>query len=209
MAEIRSGILNLLARPWVYDSFQTLVGANAWRERVVREMVSPKLPRGAMVVDVGCGTGWVLNYLPADVQYAGIDRNPAYIAEARERFAHRAAEFHCEDISGRKDSFRTGADVVLAIGLLHHLNDQECGQLVLAAARILKPEGFLLTLDPLYCDDQSAIARAIIRRDRGRNIRTAGGYRDLLSIGFPRVDVLIERSPLRIPYTGVVCSARA
>ncbi len=202
-------MLHLLARPWIYDAFQTLVGANAWRERVIRESVVPRLADDAMIVDVGCGTGWVLHVLPPKVRYVGIDRNQAYIEQARSEFSNRTARFICDDVSLRPDGLGLRSDAVLAIGLLHHLNDDECTQLLTAIARMLKPEGFLLTLDPLFCDEQSPLARAVIRRDRGRSVRTADGYRELLSGAFRRIDTSIDRSPLRIPYTGIVCTAYA
>jgi hypothetical protein len=66
----------------------------------------------------------------------------------------------------------------------------------------LKPGGFLLTLDPLYCDDQSAIARRSSDATAGEMSRREAIA--TFSIGFRRVEVSIERSPLRIPYTGVV-----
>jgi SAM-dependent methyltransferase len=209
MAEVRSGILHLLARPWIYDSFQNLVGANAWRERVIREVVAPKIRNGDLIVDVGCGTGWVLNFLPPEVRYVGVDRNPAYIEQARSAFSGRSAEFRCDDVAASANTFDLRADAVLAIGLLHHLNDDECRPLIDAVSRMLKPGGFLLTLDPLFCTDQSTLARAIIRRDRGRSVRTEDAYRALLTPAFQRIDVSIDRSPLRIPYTGIVCAAYA
>jgi SAM-dependent methyltransferase len=209
VAEIRSGLLHLLARPWIYDAFQTLVGANAWRERVVRNSVVPRLSDDALIVDVGCGTGWVLHVLPPTVRYVGIDRNRAYINQARSEFSGRTAQFICDDVSLGPAGLDLQADAVLAIGLLHHLNDNECVQLLTAIARMLKPGGFLLTLDPLFCDEQSSLARAVISRDRGRSVRTVDGYHELLSDAFRRIDTSIERSPLRIPYTGIVCTAYA
>lgn len=208
MSEVRSGLLHLLANPWIYDTFQSAVGANAWRKRVIEAKLVPALATDALIVDVGCGTGWVLQLLPHSVRYIGIDRNRAYIEQAREEYIDRQiAEFRCDDVSLASAGVDLSADAVLAIGLLHHLDDNECVQLLASAARMLKPGGFLLTLDPVISSDQSGLARAIIRRDRGRSVRTADAYRDLLSRTFGRVEVFIDRAPLRIPYTGIVCLA--
>lgn len=207
MAEVRSGILHLLAKPWVYDAFQTLVGANAWRKKVIQSRLAPRLADDALIVDIGCGTGWVLHFLSPKIRYVGIDRNSAYIEQARATFADRRAEFRCVDISLHSNDVSFSADAVLAIGLLHHLNDEECVQLLKATARMLKPEGVLLTLDPVFSNGQSLIAKAIIKRDRGRSVRTADGYHKLLTGAFRHVDMSIEPAPLRIPYTGVVCFA--
>jgi len=208
MSEVRSGLLHLLANPWIYDTFQSAVGANAWRKRVIEAKLVPALTPDALVVDVGCGTGWVLQLLPRSVRYIGIDRNRAYIDQARDEYVDRpAAEFRCDDVSLASAGVDFSADAVLAIGLLHHLDDDECVQLLASVAQMLKPGGFVLTLDPVISSGQSGLARAIIRRDRGRSVRTADAYRALLSRAFNRVEVFIDHAPLRIPYTGIVCLA--
>lgn len=47
------------------------------------------------VLDIGCGTGLLLNYLPHDVAYVGIDISPTAVAEASRRFAARPeTSFH-------------------------------------------------------------------------------------------------------------------
>lgn len=207
MSEIRSGVLHLLANPWVYDTFQTVVGANAWRKRVIEANLIPLVADDALIVDVGCGTGWVLHLLPPKIRYIGIDRNRAYVEQARSTFVGRRAEFRCDDLSLSSVSVDFSADAVLAIGLLHHLSDEECMQLLTAIAAMLNPGAFLLTLDPVICKEQSIIAKAIIRKDRGRSVRTVDGYRELLARTFRHVDASVDHSPLRIPYTGIVCSA--
>lgn len=207
MAEVRTGFLHLLARPWVYDAFQSLVGAYAWRERAVRLSCANRLAAGALVVDVGCGTAAILDYLPNDIQYIGLDRNARYLAAARARFSGRNARFLCEDLGAGDALAGMRADAVLAIGLLHHLNDEECRQLIVSAARVLRAGGFMMTLDPVYCDEQSMFARAVVSRDRGRSVRTVQGYEALLYSSFSKVTSTVDLSPIRIPYTGVLIQA--
>ena len=50
-------------------------------------------------------------------------------------------------------------DLVLAWGVLHHLDDDQAGEFMSLARRGLKPTGRLVTLDPCYTDDQSRLAR--------------------------------------------------
>lgn len=79
MKEIRSGIRHALALPWVYDTFQNLVGAYSWRDRALQRFVSPAIPQNGKLIDIGCGSAEVVRFLPKGVEYIGFDRNPAYI----------------------------------------------------------------------------------------------------------------------------------
>jgi len=194
--------------PVLYDLFQHMVGANRWRRRVIEERVLPALAIGAAVIDIGCGTGEVLNYLPNTLCYMGFDRNPQYIADARRRFVGRNASFHCEELTPSYRGVDSSADCVLALGLLHHLDNESANALFKTARAALRPGGFLLTLDPLYMEGQSSLARYIISRDRGTEVRNEKAYVELAQTCFSSVDVLVDRSPLRIPYTGIVLKCR-
>jgi len=204
MKEIRSGIRHALALPWVYDAWQRLVGAYAWRDRVLQRFVSPVIPRQGKLIDIGCGTAEALKSLPREVEYIGFDRNPSYIRKARKRFGHLNAIFHCEELSPDFSMNGSPADVVLALGLIHHLDDMQALDLFRLAKKILGPGGFLLIVEPVYDAQQSAIARYVVSKDRGTAVRTEIGYKELALKICSRVDVFIDKNPLRIPFTGIV-----
>lgn len=204
MVEIRKGLRHILARPVVYDLFQTVVGANAWRQRVIEEFLGNKIPENGLIIDIGCGTSEILRYLPDNVRYLGIDRNPNYIVRAKERYRHRNAQFLCQELSPDLPLGEYKADAVLAIGIIHHLEDKECIDLFQVAKKTLRPEGFFLALDPVYHPSQSMIARYIISKDRGKAVRTTEQYLSLYAKEFTQVDYHIDTHPLHIPYTGIV-----
>jgi SAM-dependent methyltransferase len=211
MAEIRSGVRHLLARPRLYDWFQHLVGANAWRRRFVRDFVLPVLRRGDRVIDIGCGTGDLLEHLPRDLSYVGFDRNEAYVAAARKRFAGRDARFECRSVEPGSAAGEPAFDVALAIGLMHHLDDAEAVVLLEAARGALKPSGFLFLLDPVLVPEQSRLARFVVGKDRGQNVRTLEASLALCGRVFPFVRHSVDLRPILIPYTGIVitCSPTA
>jgi SAM-dependent methyltransferase len=204
MKEIRSGIRHSLALPWVYDTFQKLVGAYTWRDRAIQRFVSPAITEDGKLIDIGCGTAEAVKYLPRGVEYIGFDRNPAYIHQALERYGHLNAIFHCEELSLDYSMNGSPADVVLALGLIHHLDDMQTLDLLRLAKKLLGPGGFLLTLDPVYEPQQSLLARYIISKDRGTAVRTELAYKELALQECSNVEVFIDRNPLRIPYTGIV-----
>jgi len=53
---------------------------------------------GELVLDIGCGPGALLRYLPAGASYIGFDRNHAYIVQARREHGGRGT-FICDDVS--------------------------------------------------------------------------------------------------------------
>jgi cyclopropane fatty-acyl-phospholipid synthase-like methyltransferase len=85
----------ILHRAYFYELYHRLIGAN-YRSRVlVSDYIRPQ--PGDRILDIGCGPGNMLPYLPKG-PYLGVDANPAYIATARERYGDRG-EFVCERVS--------------------------------------------------------------------------------------------------------------
>jgi len=191
------GLARLLTNPHAYEAFQSLVGADGWRRRLVDAHL--RLPAGARVLDIGCGPGTMLRFLPAGVRYVGFDMNPRYIEYARSRHAGRG-EFYAARVSAAQIA-ADGFDVVMAHAILHHLGDAEAAALVDIAWHQLKPGGFLLTSDNAWVPGQSRAARFIIGRDRGRHVRTPEAYCALVRARFDRLETAIFHDGYRIPYT--------
>ena len=81
------GLHRVLNRAGVYGALQKLLLRSGSRERYVREFVRP-FP-GCRILDIGCGPGDILEYLPESVgAYAGFDMNPGYIEAAQQRWIH-------------------------------------------------------------------------------------------------------------------------
>lgn len=197
MSHRSTGIYRIFESATVYESFQRLLGSDAARRRLVRDHVGP-FPE-ARILDIGCGTGTMLDYLPEDVDYVGYDLNPRYIEAARRRHPGRG-RFFCarvEEAPEEPDRF----DLVLAMAILHHLGDTEADRLMASAHRHLRPGGSLVTLDPVRHPGQSPVARLLVALDRGRRVRTPDGYRDLAAARFPSVETALLTDLLPIPYS--------
>lgn len=207
MAERTTGLTRVLAWARAYELLQVFVGSNDSHRRFVAEHVRPG--SGARLLDVGCGPGHILRALPTDVHYVGVDASADYIEAARRDWGHRA-EFHCAradelDLGGRR------FDVVVAMGLLHHLDDAECAALIGFAQASLDPGGRLVTIDPTFAPGQARVARWLIGRDRGEHVRDTEGYQRLAGSTFPEVRAVTRDDLLRVPYTHAVleCSRDA
>jgi len=196
MGQVTTGFRAILSHPYIYSVFQYLMGAHQGRTRFISDFVRP-VP-GSAVLDVGCGTADILDYLPC-VNYWGFDINQAYIDQAKARFGMRG-KFQCQELKAADLDNLIKFDIVLAIGLLHHLDDAMAGRTLALAHQALKPGGHLITIDPCIEPGQNPIASFLVRNDRGQNVRDKAGYEVLAKAVFetPRIEV---RHKAWIPYT--------
>jgi SAM-dependent methyltransferase len=105
----------------------------------MRAILSPLLtsmrgsvPRPIRVVDIGCGTGYVLRWLAKfgslgpDVELVGVDFNRDLVEEASRLAAEEGLDTRFEhgDALRRKD----GADVYISTGVLHHFEPERLAE---------------------------------------------------------------------------------
>lgn len=200
MVERTSGIRSLLSVPAVYELMQRAFGSPRVGEEFIRGHVRPV--EGDRVLDIGCGPGDILRHLPA-VRYVGVDPSVDYIASARRRFGVRGV-FRVAGVDDLEPADLGAFDVVIAKGVLHHLDDAQADRLFRVAAQVLAPSGRLVTIDPAYADGQSAASRFMVGQDRGRNVRRDTAYVALARRYFDQVEVTVHQRLLRIPYTHVI-----
>ena len=193
-------IRSILAIPAVYNLFSRIVGGESGRRSFVENYVKAK--SGDRVLDIGCGPGSVLEYLP-DVDYLGFDMSPQYIEAAKERFGNRG-KFYCSRVS-QETAGESCFDIVIASGVVHHLDDNEAIQLFELAKTTLKPGGRLVTLDGCYVEGQSFIAKYMLSKDRGEFVRPLEAYKTIAHKVFQDVKMTIRHDLLKpIPYTHLI-----
>lgn len=138
-------------------------GPNAMRAERELDRLVAEMARGAVVLEYGCATGWLV---PKLVGYGaekivGIDVSEGQIAEARKHFGD-TAEFHCMD--AHRTTFPEGAfDLVLGRAILHHLEYETA---VREIHRILKPGGHAVFLEPLRDNPAAKLARRLTPKAR-------------------------------------------
>jgi len=196
-----SGLLGWLKVPSVYNIFSAAVGGNVLRRSLIQNHVRAK--PGDKVIDIGCGPARVLQSLSA-VEYFGFDIDPDYIAFARRKYGDKGTFVVGDTRSLRDDSRFKDADIVLAISVLHHLDDEEAADCIRFAYDSLKIGGRLVCYDACWIPNQGVVSKYIMSLDRGRNIRTEQQCRQLAGKIFQNVHAWVDTKPLRIPYVTIV-----
>jgi SAM-dependent methyltransferase len=195
---------------WLHAADPRRLLSSAFLYRIVQHTLAPRSSRVAFVhdyvrpgpedriLDVGCGPADDLTYMPDTVSYVGFDLSERYVEAARSRWGERGTFFQAEVSPSllEGDEF----DIVIAHGVLHHLDDGEALGLLNLAHSVLRPGGRLITKDPVFVDDQHRVARFLVKRDRGGFVRDTSGYLDLAHQVFTEVTLVTRSDMLRCPY---------
>ena len=184
----------------VYRWTQRILGGEAVHRYFVDRHVRAR--PGDRLLDIGCGPAQILERLPS-VGYVGVDLNPRYIATAQARYGERGV-FVCQSVSQMAIEHPHSFDLVLAHGLIHHLENTEAQQLFETAALALKPGGRFVTMDGCFVPGQSKVAQWMLKNDRGQFVRNEEGYLALANRVFPEVRAIVRHDLLRIPYTHIM-----
>jgi len=203
MSQITTGLRAILSNPKIYDFFQQIMGANYGRTIFSSQYI--KAQDGDYVLDIGCGTAEIRFFLP-NVEYFGFDPNARYIEAAKKRFqvAHKSGKLLHATLDTAILTNLPKFDIVLLMGVLHHLNDDEAKQLARLAMAALKPNGRLITSDPCFSEEQSFMARYLVSKDRGQHVRNVEGYKALMSSVFSTVNCDLRDDFARFPYTHLI-----
>jgi 2-polyprenyl-3-methyl-5-hydroxy-6-metoxy-1,4-benzoquinol methylase len=197
----------LLEIPIVYTTFQKTVKTNRY-ETMLTELLGDT--RGLRVLDFGCGPGDLL-YKFKESQYFGLDPLEGCVRTATQRLSKlgMSGEVKVGDheslLAIRPQSF----DLIVAIGVLHHISDEDAESFIALASTLLVPNsGKLITLDPGRFKKQSIGSRFMVGRDRGRFVRKDSRYYELLSQSFSKIASKQHVGVLRMPYDffSAVCS---
>ena len=164
---IRSLLHHIVARPWVYDRAQTLVGAKQVRARLAARIAPHR--NAHLVLDIGGGTGSVGEMWSDSSKYICMDIDPQKL----EGFAAK----NPTGIALLGDAARIPVadgtvDVVLCTNVTHHLPDDALALMLAECSRVLTPVGKLILSDAIWAP-QRRVGRMIWHYDRGSVPRTA------------------------------------
>ena len=160
--------------PRVYDAIQRAAG----RERIyghIRDWVSRRSGSG-FAIDVGGGTGATWSVLPCTVRHVCLDIERAKVIEYHRKYPH-GAPIHAD--ACHMPLAGACADLVLMVGVSHHLADDQFRKVLSEIRRILKANGSFVFVDAVYAAARPA-SRLLWAYDRGAHPRTDRALRELL-----------------------------
>lgn len=186
--------VQIQGKGWQVFSFESMVDRSNGYEAIAPRFISARrsggvgaavvrewartLPRGASVLDLGCGSGVPVSevLIEEGLRVSGVDASPSMIAAFRERFPGAPCE--CSAVEG--SALLNGAyDGVVAWGLLFLLDAGTQRAVIGKAARALKGEGkFLFTSPKQVCtwaDAMTGLPSVSLGRDGYREILQAEG----------------------------------
>ena len=192
----------------VYNGIQRMVGSErVWNGFIhcCQTTIEDWIPSESWL-DLGCGTAEVLDRLPVNIPYIGVDSSPEYIAFAKNKYKERSnTTFVCanwNDTSWHSLLHSEVIRVVSLLGLLHHLNSDEAQNVLQLSFKVVKHHGTIITLDGCKEASASKIERFFYWIDRGQFIRNS----DELQRLFPtQPTISLYNNWLRVPYCYAVC----
>ena len=198
MKSFRESILSL---PFLYRFFVFGVGKFGLSRL---SLYAKHLPytAGIKVLDLGCGPGTSTHFFRKE-DYLGIDISKNYIDAAKSR--HPNYSFECIDFTSltiESDLVPPGGfNLILAYGLMHHLDDALCEVFFKKSFELLQPNGCIICFDGCIYPNQLKRKSIIVKADRGKYIRSPEELIHLSELaGFNCVST-IEEDSLLIPYS--------
>lgn len=200
-----SGAYKLLNFPFVYNSWQMIVGGEKARATIAKKYI--KAQSGERVLDIGCGTGTLFELMGKEIDYVGYDISQQYIDFAKEKFKDTPnAKFYCTRVN-EIELFEKDFDVAIAIGILHHLKDEEAAKVIELAFMHLKEGGRFILAEPAWIPKQNPFAKFMLKMDRGKSIRDVEGYTKLMEPYFKSFNSIIDGKLFNVPYTMCIIEA--
>jgi SAM-dependent methyltransferase len=112
--------------------------------RLVQSLKGIQMPI-KRILEVGCGAGFSADYLKGKyTSYTGVDYSQNLIDYANKHNNYRGVNFKCLNINEFNTDFKF--DVVLMIGVLHHMPEPE--NAIKLLLKILTPKGIIVVNEP-------------------------------------------------------------
>jgi ubiquinone/menaquinone biosynthesis C-methylase UbiE len=185
--------------PVPYRIFQNIVATKKGK-KILFDLIHSS-PANS-ILDFGCGTGHLGKEF-INSEYLGIEPLRSCVEIALKNKSDIKHSFVVGDEKSLQALPDGKFDLILAIGVLHHIDDSVAKIFIKESCRLLKNGGKMVTLDPHFFIGQSSVSKFVINQDRGKNIRTKEKINQLLEEHYSNIVVREYSGLIRIPYDHV------
>ncbi len=178
MKKIKEIINSIWEVPMFYKLLQATlaVGGHAVIKKYLQEKIS-KIDE--KILDQGCGTGEYS--LLFGNRYTGLDVSSDYIVDAQKKYSGTFVVGSADKMNFPDNKF----DVVFAVGLHHHLTDEQAKKAIIESLRVVKVGGKVLIVDAMCPKNKLNLFGLFLRKiDRGGFVRD---YRKTLTLLPPKL----------------------
>lgn len=203
MSQRINKIYNFINSPLVYRIIQYIMSGTSFRNSIIKKNIKKS---NLKILDIGCGPAQILEQIPR-CDYYGYDIDQRSIQYAKKKYRKKNYHFYCKKFNKTEIKKLPKFDFVIFFGILHHLSNKEADKMLTLCKRIMKKNSKLLTEDPILLEKQNIIAKFLIEKDRGINVRQKKEYINLLKKHFKKIKNKVTHQ-FFIPYTWftTICS---
>lgn len=203
MSQRKNQIYNFINNPLIYKIIQGVMSGTSFRNGIIKKNITKN---NLKILDIGCGPAQILEHIPK-CDYYGYDIDRRSIQYAKKKYYQKNYHFYCKKFNKTELKKLPKFDFIIFFGILHHLSNKEVHEILKLCKKIMKKNSKLLTEDPILLENQNVIAKFLIKKDRGLNVRDKQEYINLLKKHFKKIKNKVTHQYF-IPYTWftTVCS---
>ena len=203
MSQRKNQIYNFINNPLIYKIIQGIMSGTSLRNSIIKKNIKKS---NLKILDIGCGPAQILEHIP-QCDYYGYDIDNRSIQYAKKKYHQKNYHFYCKKFNKTELKKLPKFDFIIFFGILHHLSNKEVYEILKLCKKIMKKNSKLLTEDPILLENQNVIAKFLIKKDRGLNVRDKQEYINLLKKHFKKIKNKVTHQYF-IPYTWftTVCS---
>ena len=203
MSQRKNQIYNFINNPLIYKIIQGVMSGTSFRNGIIKKNITKN---NLKILDIGCGPAQILEHIP-QCDYYGYDIDDRSIQYAKKKYHQKNYHFYCKKFNKTELKKLPKFDFIIFFGILHHLSNKEVHEILKLCKKIMKKNSKLLTEDPILLENQNVIAKFLIKKDRGLNVRDKQEYINLLKKHFKKIKNKVTHQYF-IPYTWftTVCS---
>lgn len=173
---------------WLQDLILVILTFNFFiRKRIIKRYKTELNFR--KVLDAGCGTGTLAPMFPKE-KYYGIDIDRDLILYAKRKY--KGYKFEVGNLTNFTSNEKF--DLVLIVGVLHHLNDRDIGKFFNSLSRNLTNDARIIVIEAIFPLNKLNFVGYLLRYfDQGKFIRSTNEYKKLVKKKFRIIDCKLER----------------